>query len=105
MLQQELETTLQAAADDPGLVVPEDAVVDDNEIGVSLGGGFEESHARRDAADYFADLGTSLHLQPLGPVVAEIRNVQVALQVGEDLVPGDRGRHLAGLAARVDTGQ
>ncbi len=89
VLEQELEAALERGIDYPRPRVPQDPVVDENQVRPLGRGPFEQFGVGRDAGDHRAHLGGARDLEPVGAVVLEGRRLEQAVQCF-DYVP-ERG--------------
>ena len=93
-VEERLEPAADARVDHARLVVPEHAVVDDDELCALLGGELEELERGRDRADDLGDLVGALDLHSLRAVVGPVAEVEELGREGEDLVASSHGRTL-----------
>ncbi len=100
-VEQELETVLEERVDRAHARVPDEAVVDDEQLGVLAGGELEQGRICRDARGDGVHAVRAGHLQTVDAVVLEACRVQQTVELGEDL--GGGGGHCgegSGRAAR-----
>ena len=71
MRQQQGQALLHPASHTPILGAPEQSVVDKNGVRVRCNGGLNQGTAGTDAGNDPVHLGTTLHLQAIGAVVAK----------------------------------
>ena len=90
-VEERLEPAADPRVDHARLVVPEDAVVDDDELRARLGGELEQLERGRDRADDLGDLVGAFDLHSLRPVVGPVAEVEELGREGEDLVASATG--------------
>ncbi|MDT4851809.1 hypothetical protein FQZ97_860090 [compost metagenome] len=78
--QQARQTLLHPARDPPILPAPEQSVMHENGIGPGTHSRVNQRPAGRHASDQFPDVASSLHLQPIGAIVAKQRRLQQGVQ-------------------------
>jgi hypothetical protein len=81
MRQQQLDALLQPAGDAAVLVLPEQAVVHEQRIGLVRDRRLDHRAARGDAGDDAADLFPALDLQTVRPIIPEPADLQRGIQV------------------------
>jgi hypothetical protein len=89
--EQRREARLLGGSDRSRSLVPEDAVMAQDHLGVEGGRPLEQVEVGGDAADHELDLFRPRHLKSVGPVVRPARRVEQLVEVGDDLVPVGHG--------------
>jgi hypothetical protein len=87
-VEEQLQAALGGAVERARRAGPEEAVMDEDEVGVLLARACEEGRVRADARDHRLDLLASGYLQSVGPVVVVGRRIQKLVEVANDPVAG-----------------
>ena len=92
-LEEDLQAALEQLVDRAGTLAPEEAVVDEQQVGVLAGRQFEQLGVRRNARGQARDFGRPGHLQPVRAVILEVLRLEQLIDRGDEL--GRRDGHRA----------
>ncbi len=86
-LEQGLQSALEHLVDGAWVTLPEETMVNEDQVRVRLGGLLEELEGRGDTGDEAPDLACPGHLHAHRRVVGVGVEIEELVRVGEDLVP------------------
>ncbi len=95
-VEEDLQAALERGVDRAWARAPEEAVVDDEQLGILGRGALEQLDVGRDAGGDRVDLGRAWDLEAVGSVVLEAARFEQGVEVGEDV--GGGGGHVAKIA-------